>query len=345
MLDICILGTRGERYTRIAKYLREKNGDKVTIFPTKPGLLPLFGSSHAIYHTALFVSPAAMLWLNKKLRGKKYTLTLQGLVWNEAEDYAKGKFFYGLRVWFYKFFAKQALENAETVVTVSDWVAHELKKFSPRAAKKTVTIYHAIDAQRFANAHPAVIDGVGKRDDVLLFVTHFNYAKKARAAKIVIDSMEHVLKKRGNAKLVVVCDKKGAYYPEVEKFAGLKPYADSVIFTDKREDIPEVLAGADVFVYASYLDGMPRAPLEAMAAGLPVVAVDACSLSEEVTNNHNGFLVPADARKFAEAALKLLLDKKLAGRMGAVGKRFVRKEFSFEKMSKSYGQVWNRILE
>ncbi len=338
ILDVCVLGSRGERYAQIAGRLRAK-GHRITIYPAKPSFVSLLASGHALYHTSAFVSPAAMLWLNKLLRGKKYTLALQGLVWREAEDYARWKPLAALRVWLYRFFAKRALENAEAVITVSNWVAKELESFSEKAADKAVTIYHAIDAGKFSKGKKVKIPGVHKDDDVLLYVGDFKFSEKAHGVELLIDAMEKILKRKKKAKLVVVGERE-AYLEEVEEYARSKPYASSIIFTGFRNDVPDLLASADVFVYASFLDGMPRSPLEAMAAGLPVVAVDACSLSEEVEDGKNGFLAPARAESIADAVLGLLSDKKLARKMGAEGKKFARKNFSLEKMTNEYQRVW-----
>ncbi|MEW6328529.1 MAG: glycosyltransferase family 4 protein [Candidatus Micrarchaeota archaeon] len=341
MLDVGILGARGRRYTELAERLRAK-GSKITIYPTKPSLVSLLKSRHALYHTSAFVSPAAMLWLNKLLRGKKYTLTLQGLVWKEAEEYARGKPLAALRVWLYRFFAKRALDNAEAVIAVSGWVARKLANFSEKAAGKAIPIYHAIDAGKFSKGKRIKIPGAREGDDILLYIGDFKFSEKARGVELLIDAMGKILKKRKKAKLVIVGEKEG-YFNEIENYARSKPYASSVIFTGFRNDVPDLLASADVFVYASFMDGMPRTPLEAMAAGVPVVAVNACSLREEVINGKNGFLVAPRAEAIADAALRLLVDKKLARKMGEEGRRFVGKNFSLEIMANTHEKVWTSV--
>jgi len=68
----------------------------------------------------------------------------------------------------------------------------------------------------------------------------------------------------------------------------LRSYVDNYEFGDRvevlgfRSDVDNVLAGADVFVYVSFLDGYPTAVLEAQAAGLPVVAGDSVGVPEVV---------------------------------------------------------------
>src|SRR6185295_14013841 len=81
-----------------------------------------------------------------------------------------------------------------------------------------------------------------------------------------------------------------------------------VHFLGKRDDVPSVLAASDVFVLASDWEGNPLAVMEAMAAGLPVIATEVGGIPELVRSGEHGLLVPAgDCRGFA-AAMQTLFD-------------------------------------
>lgn len=89
----------------------------------------------------------------------------------------------------------------------------------------------------------------------------------------------------------------------------------------RRDDVPAVLAAADVFVLASHREGMPRSVIEAMMAGLPVVGTDVRGTREEVVDGATGLLVPArDAGALARAIGRLVADRELRRRMGAAGR-------------------------
>ena len=101
-----------------------------------------------------------------------------------------------------------------------------------------------------------------------------------------------------------------------------------VVLLGRRNDIPEILAGFDIFALASAREEMPVAVLEAMAAGLPVVAADTGGLSEMVEERETGFLVPPqDMAAFAHRLDLLASDSALRARMGAAGRRRAVAEF------------------
>ncbi len=87
-----------------------------------------------------------------------------------------------------------------------------------------------------------------------------------------------------------------------------------------RDDVPNLLRAADLFVLPSHREGMPRSIIEAMMTGLAVVATDIRGSREEVVDGETGFLVPVDdAIALAEALNRLVADSDLRAAMGAAG--------------------------
>jgi glycosyltransferase involved in cell wall biosynthesis len=94
-----------------------------------------------------------------------------------------------------------------------------------------------------------------------------------------------------------------------------------VRFLGYRADVPDLLCAADIFTLPSHREGMPRSIIEAMMAGLPVVATDIRGSREEVVPEETGLLVPvADAPALAAALARLAGDAGLRRRMGAAGR-------------------------
>lgn len=93
----------------------------------------------------------------------------------------------------------------------------------------------------------------------------------------------------------------------------------------------ERLRGLDVFVHYSRWDAMPNAVLEAMAAGLPVVASDVPGNRDAVVHGETGFLVKTEM-ELLERCQELLDDAGLRRRLGAAGRERVRRDFSRERM-------------
>lgn len=102
-----------------------------------------------------------------------------------------------------------------------------------------------------------------------------------------------------------------------------------VRFLGYRDDIPALLARSDIGTLTSLKEGIPRAALEAMAVGLPVVATRVNGTREVVRHGETGFLVDAgDAAALADALERLARDPALRARMGERGRCVVRAEFN-----------------
>jgi glycosyltransferase involved in cell wall biosynthesis len=88
-----------------------------------------------------------------------------------------------------------------------------------------------------------------------------------------------------------------------------------------REDVPAVLAAADIFVLPSRFEGLPMSVIEAMLTGLPVVAAAVRGPAEQVVAEETGLLVPpGDAAALAGALGRLVADPALRARMGQAGR-------------------------
>jgi len=102
-----------------------------------------------------------------------------------------------------------------------------------------------------------------------------------------------------------------------------------VVWAGYREDVPRLLAGADLFVLPSLDDAFPTVLLEAMAAELPVVATRVGGIPEIVDSAGVGVLVPpGDLEALAAAIDALLRDEERLRRIALAGRRRVEEEFS-----------------
>jgi glycosyltransferase involved in cell wall biosynthesis len=113
-------------------------------------------------------------------------------------------------------------------------------------------------------------------------------------------------------------------------------------------DVPDVaarLAEADVFVLSSRSEGMPISVLEAMAAGLPVVATDVGGLREVVDDAVTGFLVPVgDARALGERLAQLDADPALRCELGAAARRRAAADFALPGWRRRHVQLYDDLL-
>lgn len=106
-----------------------------------------------------------------------------------------------------------------------------------------------------------------------------------------------------------------------------------VRFLGHRDDVPTVLKDADLFVLPSRSEAFPNSVMEAMAAGLPVVASNVGGIPELVQDDYNGRLVPpGDVDALASAILDVMSDGARAERYGRAGRDIIDRTYSFDRM-------------
>jgi glycosyltransferase involved in cell wall biosynthesis len=119
---------------------------------------------------------------------------------------------------------------------------------------------------------------------------------------------------------------------------------DVVDWLGRVDDVAGVLAAADVAVMPSRQEGLGVAVLEAMAAGLPVIASRVGGLPEAVVDRETGLLVPpADTETLAAAIARLAADAAARARLGAAGARRVRERFTMAGMAAKTLDVYRRL--
>jgi glycosyltransferase involved in cell wall biosynthesis len=97
--------------------------------------------------------------------------------------------------------------------------------------------------------------------------------------------------------------------------------------------VPDLLRASDLFVHPSREEGFSNAILEAMAAGLPVVACDVGGNPEAIVDGETGRLVPPrNAVAFASAVAELLADPEKRKAMGEAGRHRATERFSLDRM-------------
>jgi glycosyltransferase involved in cell wall biosynthesis len=138
----------------------------------------------------------------------------------------------------------------------------------------------------------------------------------------LVAAMKQVIDTGANAELWVIGERLPSDHGEdlepVFAASGLGPRLRLLGY---REDVPALLAAADIFALPSHFEGLPMSVIEAMLTGLPVVATDVRGPREQVVDRETGLLVPpADTAKLAQALHLLVADAPLRARMGEAGR-------------------------
>lgn len=176
----------------------------------------------------------------------------------------------------------------------------------------------------------------------LVYMGRLSYEKSIDQ---VIRAFALMLKKNPALKLMLIGD--GPEKSNLEKLAESLGIKNQVIFTGflYKEDLAKALAANEIFLTASKSENMPLSVLEAMAAGLPIIAVKENGLAEMVKEGQNGFFAltdnPAD---LAEKTLALLADRELLKKFSRAS-RLLALEYSKEKISALLENFYKKVIE
>jgi glycosyltransferase involved in cell wall biosynthesis len=153
-----------------------------------------------------------------------------------------------------------------------------------------------------------------------------------------------ILKRRGIAmKLEIVGE--GPERAALEAKLVSSGLGDSVKLLGASAEARELIAGADIFVLSSLMEGLPLVVLEALHAGRPVVVTALPGLEGVVVNGESGLVVPrGDAAALASAVEYLIANPVEARRLARAGRAFAKSELSIERTASSYMELYNEIL-
>lgn len=237
------------------------------------------------------------------------------------------------------------LERRDRVVGVGQAVCQAVIHNEGIPARRVAVIYNGINLAAFADgvAQRDVIRqalGVGDRDFVMILVGRLDPLKDHATA---IRTLEEVRRRRPDARLVLVGD--GPERGRIESVIARQQLAPYVRLLGLRSDVARLLSAADLFLLTSVSEGIPLAVIEAMAAGLPVVATHVGGVGEVVQDGETGLLAPSgDPAAVAGQVLRIAADPALGQRLGQRGRARAWAVFSEAQMHAQYLRCYRAML-
>ena len=176
-----------------------------------------------------------------------------------------------------------------------------------------------------------------------LLILNVGRLREQKGQAYLLEAVPLVLERHPGMVFAIAGD--GPLRNDLEKQARQLGIWDAVRFLGNREDIPQLLAAADVFVLPSLSEGLPIALLEAMQAGLPSVVTHLEGIEEVIIDQETGLVVPAaDSPALAQALTTLLGDSAMRGRLGMNARELIAAEYTVDHMCLQYESLFQSIM-
>jgi glycosyltransferase involved in cell wall biosynthesis len=237
----------------------------------------------------------------------------------------------------------------DRVIAVSEATRRYERMYNFVRAGRIETIHNFIDYGRLAavpsEARQRVRQSLGIGAETPLLGIVGNVIPR-KGLLYLVRALPQILAAVPDARLLVVGGReRGVYAGRVRAAAGQCGVGDAILWTGHRGDIDELLAALDLYVLPSLEESLPLSVLEAMAAGLPVVASAVGGIPECVVAGETGLLVPpARSEPLAGAIVELLTDPARRRRFGEAGRRRVQERFSAESQAPSIEAAFARVI-
>lgn len=200
----------------------------------------------------------------------------------------------------------------------------------------------AIDADLIASLDPGWVRPVFHIPASQPLLVTASRLGKEKSVNLVLEAVANLVRHR-EATLLVVGG--GPEEPALRHLARQLNLEDHIIFAglQPHRKALECIAASDVFVFASQTETQGLAVVEAMACGLPVVAVNASGIPDAVADGETGFLVLPDAEAIAEKVTTLLDDPALRRSMSLRARELAR-QFSVEALTHRLLDLYRSLL-
>jgi glycosyltransferase involved in cell wall biosynthesis len=159
----------------------------------------------------------------------------------------------------------------------------------------------------------------------------------------LIEAMPTVRAQHPEARLLLAGD--GACRTEMEALTNRLGQTSAVLFPGFVEDVAQVYAALDAFVFPSEFEGLGTALQAAMATGLPCISTRRGALAEVVDHERTALVVEPDGKEFAAAMLRMIVDAPLRKKLSEAGRGEVERRFSAGRMVENTIRVYEGVLK
>lgn len=259
-----------------------------------------------------------------------------------------GHIFYGyfgpVTTWFFILAERITARFTDRIITLTGQEKEDHLRFRIGKAVQLVPIHCGIDLEKFVRPTRTPRElrhqfGFSPQNKVVGWVGRLVPVK---GCGYFIEAARILGQKNPEVKFLIVGA--GPLKPELEKQGTPLMKDKRLVFVGQRNDIPDIMHSLDLFVLSSLNEGMGRVLIEAMAAGVPVIATRVGGVMDVVQDGETGFLVPPqNPGAIAEAIARLLHDVDFYRQLQKRGKQWAQ-GFSIEKTVDETIKVYQQVL-
>jgi len=285
----------------------------------------------------------AALWLGKKIFNKKTILMLPSTWFFESLS---------LKNKIYKWLLKKAVYAADLIILYTPLMFPEIEKSFPKIKKEKIRYLHnAVNVERFTVGEPdrdilKKYMPFIKSEKLLLYVGRIS---RKKGVSDLVKSFSKIVENEPSTILALAGREEKWYADEVRRIVKELRLENNVVFLGPvpNKDVIHLMRACNLFVYSSIGgEGIPRAILEAMACGKPVVATKVSGIPEVVRDGETGYVVEVgDYEGFSDRVLKILRGKQLRERMGMNARALIEREFDYKKIIPQLVQLIEELYE
>ena len=234
---------------------------------------------------------------------------------------------------------RRAFARSQAVICNSREMARFAVAYYRARPQRVHVVYNGVDAHRFApTAAPPASEDAGP------VIGTVGRVEKQKNLDVFLQAAACVRGDAPAARFEIVGE--GSERARLEALVRTMSLADAVRFRGTTKDVPAFLSGIHQFWLTSDWEGTPNVVLEAMAAGIPVIATRVGGTTEVIDHGSTGMLVDSgDVRGICTAALELWRDRARAKEIGTRARAAVLERFSLERMAADTAAVYAAVAE
>ena len=212
---------------------------------------------------------------------------------------------------------RQLFGRADRVVVTTEEMAHGVAERVPEASGRTTVVPNYVDTDLFSPQPDR------RTERHLVFVGRLSPQKNVEALLEAVEPLDVTLSIIGSGELEAALQKRFGTMDGRVRWEGNIP----------NQELPARLSQATLFVLPSHYEGQPKALMEAMACGLPVLGADSLGIRELIRHGETGWLCGTDPPSIRAAVQELLARPDLRTEIGRNARRFIVDHFALDSIA------------